>query len=89
MQAWKAEVMKRKLTPSNIDTGACVASTAFLSPDIQEAYFKSWEVLSLKDAAVSERRVLQSSEIFDGLSLQPKVWRKSAPPNAVYIQKDL
>lgn len=31
MQAWKAEVMKRKLTPSNIDAGACVASTAFLS----------------------------------------------------------
>lgn len=31
MQAWKAEVMKRKLTPSNTDAGARVASTAFLS----------------------------------------------------------
>lgn len=30
-QAWKAEVMKRKLTPSNTDAGACVASRAFLS----------------------------------------------------------
>ena len=30
-QPWKAEVTKRKLTPSNADAGACITSTAFLS----------------------------------------------------------
>lgn len=88
MEAWKAEVMKRKISPSNTAAGARVASTAFL-PDIQGAHFKSWEVLSMKVATTSDWRVLQSSDTVDALSSQPRAERKSAPPNTVYIQRDL